>query len=302
MKVGSGQFNKRQYEEDRKKNYNSQKEFVAQGIRAVLTMYMARERDPLNNGLDILVNDRISEWRTLERIDKFWGFKKFMFINFFIVAMLGAFGQLNTIQSIFAYLFAISIITLIRQLIKLIFIRGNVGTKYTYQRLGVKRAIRDVWFETIISVQISYFIATAINLFLWILSLTLLSDVFSYVMGWFVSISDYLGDLGDNTVEATQLLNIFFISNLVCIWVDFIYWKLIYTRNIPLLPFEHEDAEEIILDENDISLNDDEEYEEENNSNISEYAEENIDNFEKQEKTKKNKVKKYLTEVKRGRE
>jgi hypothetical protein len=256
--MGSSQFNKTQYEEERKKDYNSQQESIRRGIRAVLTMYMARERDH-RNVLDVLVHDRISEWRTMERVAKFATFKKFFFISMFFVALGGAYGIFEVFKYKVLVYVSIGIYAFSAQFFKVIFITGQVSKKYPFQKRAVKRAIRDVWFETVISVQLAYYVFLAIILLVWGLANANdhVLDIVVYTIYWLEELCIYLLFLdGLEATNPVELMNIFFLANSIFIISDFMFWKLVY-GTVPLLPFEEEDESELHEDA-DLTLEEDE--------------------------------------------
>lgn len=167
--MSSSDFHKNQYREhrfnDAEEKEISKKEKVMSGIRAVLQNYISQEESGTATGMgkfDTLIHDRIVEWKAYERKKKTTKFTVFIFFSFFIVPLLVIGDLLSSWSDLLvagAILFFISYFT---QSIKIFIIKGQVPRDTREAKEGVKKAIADIWFETVLSVGFSYIIAFSI--------------------------------------------------------------------------------------------------------------------------------------------
>jgi len=231
--MGNTDFHKNQYETGRGKGEGEKlKEKVTSGLRVVLQNYISREEADTGRGMgkfDALVHDRISLWREYERNLKMRKFTLYYILTFFIVPVMlitGAFGSWLGVVGFSIGVFGVSWLL---QYAKTIKIRAYAPTDSKESREGVKKAISDIWFETLLSVRLSY---------LWALFLLLVWGIVAYYFGdrlgniitsWVNFIIGFFGK-EITYVEPYYFVSLIFIINMSSLLGDYLFWKILYPR------------------------------------------------------------------------
>lgn len=130
---------------------------IADSLRAVLSNYIQREKYQKRANFDTVIQDRIVSVKSFLKERKAKSFLGLTILSVpatFMAAVLGAFDSLTMILIIAGGIFGLSFVG---QAYRAFIIRGNIGTSRDYEKIGVKKAFYDIFFETITSVQLVYY-------------------------------------------------------------------------------------------------------------------------------------------------
>ena len=228
--MGSENFHQNQYEESR--DDESLKKKVRTGMRAVLQNYISREEAGTSRGMgkfDTLIHDRLAEWRSLERTSKIKKITFYFIGTFIIVPIALAFGTFNTWLGVAGFSISVFIFSWILQYIKTITIRAYAPNDTIEARNGVRKAISDIWFETLYSVKISYAYGLLL-IFSWgLLGYLFGENIDQYIIAWVNIIINFFG-VEITHIDTYFLVTLIFIINLSSLTGDYLFWKIFYHR------------------------------------------------------------------------
>lgn len=234
--MSSENYHRNQYEQSRHEESedNNLRKKVLTVMRAVLENYISREESGTDDGLgkfDTLIHDRIIEWRIYERNRKIQKFTFYFIATFFIVPIMLMYGAFNTWWHVASFVVGVFLVSWFMQYAKTIAIKGNAATDTYEGKEGVKKAIADIWFETILSVKLSYIYAL-ILLSLWVvLGYYFGEDLGKAVTMWTNFVLNFFG-LELQNVNPYYLITLIFILNLTSLLGDYLFWKINYPRKI----------------------------------------------------------------------
>jgi len=232
--MGSGDFHKNQYESGRGDEVDNLKKKVRLGMRAVLQNYISREQAGSGKGMgkfDALIHDRISEWRAYERNAKIKKIIIYFILSFFIVPMMLMTGTFSTWLGIAAFIIGVFLFSYALQFIKTITIRAFAPSDSKQAREGVKKAIADIWFETLYSVKIAYFVGF-LMLFIWGVVGYYLGENLDQYLAYFINIIINFFGVSITHVDTYFFVNLILMINAASLLGDYLFWKINYRRVI----------------------------------------------------------------------
>jgi hypothetical protein len=234
--MSSDNFHKNQYEQGRDDYSNSSlRKKILTGMRAVLQNYISREESGTAGGMgkfDTLIHDRTMEWRIYERNRKIKKFSFYFVATFFIVPIMIMYGAFDTWLQVGTFSIGVFVVSWLLQYGKTIAIRGHAATDTPTAKEGVRKAIADIWFETILSVKLSYLYAI-ILLIVWAgLGYFFGSSLGEFFLGWTNLLLSFF-NFELYAVNPNYLVALVFILNLSSLLGDYLFWKILYNRRVP---------------------------------------------------------------------
>lgn len=229
--MGSENFHRNQYEEGRGDD-ESLKKKVRTGMRAVLQNYISREEAGTGRGIgkfDTLIHDRLAEWRVLERSSKIKKFTFYFFGTFFIVPIMLMFGAFNSWLGVASFAIGVFIFSWTLQFLKTITIRAYAPSDTKEAKNGVKKAISDIWFETLYSVKIAYAFGLLLILAWGFFGYFFGENLDQIIASWVNLIINQFG-VEISHVDTYFFVTLIFIINFASLAGDYLFWKIFYSR------------------------------------------------------------------------
>jgi len=234
--MSSENYHRNQYEQGRSDHSEaSLRKKILTGMRAVLQNYISREESGTGSGMgkfDTLIHDRIMEWRIYERNRKIAKFSFYFVATFFIVPIMIMYGAFNTWYQVGTFSLGVFVVSWLMQYGKTIAIRGHAASDTYEAREGVRKAISDIWFETLLSVRLSYIYAVILLLFWVVLAYFFGSALGDLLLLWTNLFLSFFG-LALVNINPDYLVALIFILNLSSLLGDYLFWKILYNRKIP---------------------------------------------------------------------
>ena len=234
--MGSGQFTQTEYEKNRAGGT-----FNISSIRAVLDNFIIREVQRIEGNFDTIINDRIVEWRQHLKKKKLKKFIYFFIFSIFLAIVSDIYVEKYTLAT---YL-TIGAMAFIPQFIYYLVINGQVSTKYIEEEIGVKKALKVIFFESLMSVHIVHlFVFIIITIILALLAYTSLIDYFVIVVK---ELSVILSRIipTDGAFNPKEILYSVFIYNTIFIFVDYIFWFIAVVMGAKRLAVKKRRLEEL---------------------------------------------------------
>jgi|GEM_PF-4315424 len=233
--MSSKNYHQGQYELNRTDRHDESEErnlrrSVLTGMRAVLQNYISREEAGTSGGMgnfDTLIHDRIIQWRIYERNRKFKKFTWYFAATFFIVPIAIMIGALQSWWAVGSFAIGVFAVSWVLQYAKTLSIKGHAATDTPEGKRGVQKAIADIWWETILSVRLSYYYALAL-LFVWVV-LALYFSLGNMLVLWYSFILHFFG-FSIYMVNPYFLTVLVFIINFASFSGDYLFWKINYPR------------------------------------------------------------------------
>ncbi len=117
------------------------------------------------------------------------------------------------------------------QYIKTITIRAYAPSDTPASKRGVKKAISDIWFETLYSVKIAYFVGF-IMLCLWAIVGYFFGENLDQYIAYFVNLIIGFFGVTISHVDTYFFFTIIFIINFASLAGDYLFWKINYRRKL----------------------------------------------------------------------
>ena len=234
--MSSNNYHLNQYEQNRHEEISemNMRKKVLTGMRAVLQNYISREESGTGSGMgkfDTLIHDRIIEWRTYERNRKAKKFTLYFIATFFIVPIMMIFGAFDSWLKVLSFSVGVFVVSWMLQYAKTIAIKGHAATDTYEGREGVRKAIADIWFETILSVKLSYIYALLLLTAWALLALYFGEDLGNIITSWTNFILGFFG-FELTGVNPYYLILLIFIINFSSLLGDYLFWRLLYPRKV----------------------------------------------------------------------
>lgn len=138
---------------------------IANSLRAVLSNYIQREKYQKKTNFDTVIQDRIISAKSHLKKKKEKTFISLTMLSIPLVFVASIHGWFADPINILIALGAIFVFSYLMQAYHAFIIRGNISLTEEYERIGVKKAFYDIFFETKTSVQLVYYYAIVVFLF-----------------------------------------------------------------------------------------------------------------------------------------
>jgi hypothetical protein len=203
---------------------------IQNSLRAVLSNYIQREKYEKKTNFDTVIQDRIISVKNYLKRKKrrFYTALTFFLIPVtYVASVYGLFANPLNILIFGSFLFLISFA---RQAYSSFIIRGNISSTQDFEKIGIKKAFYDIFFETITSVQLVYYYS--IIIFCFFIAMAFLNlGIFNTVEFWIYKLGLLLAkSLKIHSVlfHPKMIYLLFFGFPLVYVLGDFTYWVINY--------------------------------------------------------------------------
>jgi len=203
---------------------------ITHSLRAVLSNYIQREKYQKKTNFDTVIQDRIISVKGYLKKRKAKHYTALTVLAVPVVFGMSLYGWFANPTNILLFAIGIFFLSFAIQAYSAFIIRGNISSEAEHERIAIKKAFYDIFFETKTSVQLIYYYAFAV--FFFFIALAFMDiHLLNLLEGWIFN----FGLFWIKTLELTELLFhpkiiyvlIFFFPMTYALG-DFMFWKFMY--------------------------------------------------------------------------